>query len=75
MKKYSKQLHIFGRNLKALRQARGLSQERLAESAELDRSYVGAVERGERNISLINILKLADALNVHIVQFFKDENG
>jgi transcriptional regulator with XRE-family HTH domain len=56
---------LFGTQLRRLRRARGISQEELAHSCQLDRSYVGQVERGERNISLINIAKLAKGLNVH----------
>ena len=55
---------IFGRNVRALRLRRALSQEKLAELADLHRNYVGGVERGERNISLINIVKLAHGLGV-----------
>lgn len=52
----------FGQRLRKLRQAAGLSQEALAYAAELDRSYVGGVERGEYNISLRNICALARAV-------------
>lgn len=53
---------IFARNLKRLRVEAGLSQEQLAARAGLHRTYVGSVERGERNISIDNIEKLAKAL-------------
>lgn len=55
-------LERFGRRVRKLRKKKGLSQEALALEAGLDRTYVGGVERGERNISLVNIGKLADAL-------------
>jgi transcriptional regulator with XRE-family HTH domain len=54
----------FGEKLRSLRQAKGLSQEGLALACALDRTYVGGVERGERNISLVNICKIAHALGV-----------
>jgi len=54
----------FGARLRELRKSKGLSQEELAFRAELDRSFVGQVERGERNISLFNIYKLAKGLEV-----------
>jgi transcriptional regulator with XRE-family HTH domain len=55
-------LRHFGRRLAALRRARGWSQERLALESGLARSYLGGVERGQRNIALLNILKLARTL-------------
>jgi transcriptional regulator with XRE-family HTH domain len=54
----------FGKHVRKLRLERGLSQEKLAELADLHRNYVGGVERGERNIAIINIVLLAHALKV-----------
>ena len=48
-------LHIFAKNVQAIRTSKGLSQEKLAELAELHRTYISAVEREKRNISIENI--------------------
>ena len=62
----------FGGRVRALRRAKGLSQEDLALSCDLDRTYIGGVERGERNISLINIYKIARALDMSPREFFDE---
>jgi len=54
----------FGASVRKLRDERGFSQEELAERAGLHRNYVGGIERGERNVALENIVKLARALSV-----------
>lgn len=55
---------VLGNNLKKYRQKLGVSQEALAELCGLHRTYVGAVERGERNVSLLNIVSIARALKI-----------
>lgn len=62
----------FGDRLRYLRNIRQISQESLALLCELDRSYIGSVERGERNISLVNIKKIADALSISPREFFDE---
>ncbi|MGH8628325.1 MAG: helix-turn-helix domain-containing protein [Gammaproteobacteria bacterium] len=57
-------LAAFGRRVRATRESTGLSQEQLADKSGLHRTYVGSVERGERNIALLNIIRLARALEV-----------
>ena len=60
----------FGARVRALRQAKGLSQEAFADICGLHRTYIGAIERGERNVSLENIEKIAKALGISIVSLF-----
>lgn len=68
--KQLEQRAAFGARVRELRHSAGMSQEDLAHRAELDRSYVGQVERGERNISLDNIHRIADALSVAARELF-----
>ena len=56
--------NILGANVRALRIERNLTQEQLADLCDLHRTYVGAIERGNRNVSLKNIVIIAQALNV-----------
>jgi len=60
----------FGEKVRDLRKERGLSQEQLAFKADLHRTYIGMIERAEKNITLINIEKIAIALNVNIKELF-----
>lgn len=60
----------FGRYLAQLRKARGWSQEKLALESGIARSYLGEVERGQRNIALLNICRLAQALNIPPSELF-----
>lgn len=53
---------LFGANVRALRTTKGLSQEMLGEASSLHRTYIGSIERGERNISVDNMERVADAL-------------
>jgi len=63
---------LFASNLRAARQGKGLSQEALAELAGLHRTYLGSVERGERNVSIDNMERLARALGVELRDLLKE---
>ena len=63
----------FGQNLRRLRIERGLSQEELAFRCGLHRTYISSSERGLRNVSLVNIDRLARALDVEICELFKQD--
>jgi transcriptional regulator with XRE-family HTH domain len=62
----------FGERLRSIRVSQKLSQEKLAELADSDRTYISDVELGKRNISLVNICRLASALRIEIKEFFID---
>lgn len=66
MKTRRRLLKKFGERVRELRRRKGLSQEEFAALAEMDRSYMGAIERGEQNPSLWVIARIADALGVTI---------
>lgn len=60
----------FGARVRELRKERGYSQEGFADACGLHRTYIGAIERGERNVAIDNIAKIAAALNIKISQLF-----
>lgn len=62
----------FGQRLKELRKKSGLSQEKLANISGLDRTYIPSIEKGQRNVSIEVIEKLAIALKINIIDFFKE---
>ena len=64
-------LVAIGEAVRAARIAQGMSQEMLALEAELDRSYVGGIERGEHNLTLINLQRLADAIELRPSELLK----
>lgn len=65
-------LIIFGQCVRQLRKENNLSQEDLAFKADLHRTYIGMIERAEKNITLVNIEKIAKALNVDIKELFNE---
>jgi ribosome-binding protein aMBF1 (putative translation factor) len=61
----------FGENVREIRKSKGLSQEQLSFKADLHRTYIGMIERAEKNITLSNIEKIAKALEVEIIELLK----
>ena len=64
----------FGKKVRYFRKIRNLSQAQLAELSELHRTYIGSVERGERNITLLNASKIAKALSVSLAELVIDDD-
>ena len=67
-------LKVFGRNLRKYRKEKGISQEKLAEMAGLHRTYISDIERFQRSISLNNIQRIADALEIETYKLLKEED-
>lgn len=65
----------FGLKVKKLRKMKGFSQEQLAHKAGFHRTYIGMIERAERNITLVNIERLANALEITISEFLNDTSN
>lgn len=62
----------FGNRVRELRKARGYSQESFAHECDIHRTYMGDVERGERNIALDNIVKISGALGIELSELFQE---
>ena len=70
MKKH--ELILFGKAVRRIREQKGLSQEALADLSHLHRTYIGGIERGERNVGLLNLLRLSKALKVLPSELLQD---
>ena len=66
----NKSLVQVGSRIRAIREARGISQEQMAMDAGLDRAYYGRIERGEVNVAALNLLKIAESLEAEVGEFF-----
>ena len=66
-----KRLQKIGQNIRAIRKAQGIAQEDLAYQADVARGYMGMIERGESNVSLLMLLRIADTLQVPVDRFFE----
>ncbi|WP_374961095.1 helix-turn-helix domain-containing protein [Spongiibacter tropicus] len=67
-----KRLKALGETIRQERKNRGISQEELANKAQLDRSYMGRIERGEKNITVLKLLQICDALKISPSLLFKN---
>ncbi len=70
MRKKNPALLKIGTRIRELRKSKGFSQEEFAHEIGLDRTYMGSVERGERNIAAINLIRIAKALKVEVGELF-----
>lgn len=69
--KQNSELKKLGAKVRSLRMAKGLSQEKFAELCGLHRNYIGGIERGERNVAFLNLLKIATTLEMSLSELFK----
>ena len=67
-------LKKLGENIRVLRHQKGLSQEQLAELTGLHRTYIGGIERGERNVSILNLICLSNALDITVSKMVEGIN-
>ena len=67
--------NLIAKNIRKHRLKLDLSQEDLAERADIHRTYIGSVERGERNVSIDNIERIASALGIEITKLFEDDDA
>lgn len=68
-------LKQLGDTIRRLRSERGYSQESFAQAAKLNRAYMGGVERGQRNVGVVNIAQIAATLNLSLTEFFAEVEG
>lgn len=68
-------LQQFGQQVRRLRKERQFSQEELADRAQLHRTYIGMIERAEKNITLVNVAKIADALEISVASLMDFQNA
>ena len=61
----------FGDKIRELRKEQGISQEELSYKADLHRTYIGMIERAEKNITLVNVQKIANGLNISLIELLK----
>ena len=66
------ELILFGKAVRRIREQKGLSQEALADLSHLHRTYIGGIERGERNVGLLNLLRLSKALKILPSELLQD---
>jgi len=75
MHRNSELLKKFGEKIRKIRKEKGFTQEQLGFKCNLHRTYIGMIERAEKNVTLLSIEKIANALNVQVCSLFEENNG